>query len=78
MIDHNSTNQTEVTATTTGKTFSPEVMAAAARWQERKDKRLAAKRNRINNPAHLAAVAQHVAMADDRLSATEDAAGYRL
>ena len=74
MINQNSTPQTEPTT----KALSPEVMEAAARWQAKKAARLARKMNRAAHPAHQAAIARRVAMADVRLEMTGDAAGYRL
>lgn len=64
------TTQTTPTITATA--------AAAARWRERKAKRIEAKLRKAMSPAHKSAMARRVALADTRLAATGDVAGYRI
>lgn len=50
---------------TTAQNAADEIKAAAARWQAKKAKRLARKRNRANNPQHKAAMARRAESAGD-------------
>lgn len=66
------------TITINTQTTQATTAAAAARWRERKAKRIEAKRRKITSAAHKAAMARRVALADDRLAATGDVASYRI
>ena len=50
---------------TTAQNAANDIKAAAARWQAKKAKRLARKRNRASNPQHKAAMARRAESAAD-------------